>query len=157
MKLKNEENDERSRGRMLDFDLPPLGPTAFWALFLASWSGAPNPIWLVGPRHTALYIEVGGRLRTRGSPQPPLPTDIPIPIWEGRSQWWETATVSTAPPLHRVDLHRASLPNRRWHPRTRLRLLQPLRLLMVCDATPLHPFPLSLTRGRRCIRFMCTL
>jgi hypothetical protein len=26
MKLKNEENDERSRGRMLGFDLPPLGP-----------------------------------------------------------------------------------------------------------------------------------
>jgi hypothetical protein len=29
MKLKNEENDERSMERMLDFDLPPLGPTAF--------------------------------------------------------------------------------------------------------------------------------
>jgi hypothetical protein len=29
MKLKNEENDERSRGRMLGFDLPPLGPTTF--------------------------------------------------------------------------------------------------------------------------------
>jgi hypothetical protein len=35
----------------------------------------------VGPRHTALYIEVGaGWLDTRGSPEPPLPTDIPIPI-----------------------------------------------------------------------------
>jgi hypothetical protein len=48
------------KGRMLGFDLSPLGPTAFWALFLAPWSETPNPIWLVGPRHTALYIEVGG-------------------------------------------------------------------------------------------------
>jgi hypothetical protein len=29
IKLKNEENDEISRGRMLGFDLPPLGPIAF--------------------------------------------------------------------------------------------------------------------------------
>jgi hypothetical protein len=50
MKLKNEENDERSRGIMLGFDLPPLGPMTFWALF-----SRPDR----GPHHTALYIEVG--------------------------------------------------------------------------------------------------
>jgi hypothetical protein len=149
MKLKNEENDERSRGRMLGFWSPTIRPNDLLGLVLALWSGAPNPTWLVGPRHTALYIEVGtGRLRTRGSPQPPPPPTFPIPIWEGRSQWREFATVSTAPPLHRIDLslHRASLPDRRWRLGTRLQMLQPLRPLMVCDATPLQPFPLSDSR-----------
>jgi len=41
------------------FDLPPIWPNGLIGPCLAPWSGAPNPIWLVGPRRTALYKEVG--------------------------------------------------------------------------------------------------
>jgi hypothetical protein len=42
----------------------PIGP-----LSLVPWSGAPNPRWLVGPCHSALYKGGGGhRLASRGSP-----------------------------------------------------------------------------------------
>jgi hypothetical protein len=62
MKLKNEENDERSRGRMLGFDLPPLGPMTFWALFSRPDRGA-QPYMIGAPPSHYTIIEVGaGRL-----------------------------------------------------------------------------------------------
>ena len=38
---------------------PPIGPTAYWALASAPWSGAPNPNRLVGPCRTT-HIKIGG-------------------------------------------------------------------------------------------------
>jgi hypothetical protein len=61
MKLKNEENDERSRGRMLGFDLPPLGLTTFWALFSCPDRGRPTLHGWWTPSHCAIY-RGGGRL-----------------------------------------------------------------------------------------------
>jgi hypothetical protein len=69
---------------VLGFLSPTIRPNGLLGLVLAPWSGAPNPTWLVGPRHTALYIEVGAsRLEARGSPQPPFPIDIPDPDLRG--------------------------------------------------------------------------
>jgi hypothetical protein len=83
-----------------------VGPTTHWALNLAPWSGAPYPKWLVGPCHTALYKEGGGRrLASRGSPPAHSPPTFPSPIYMERSQWRE------APPP--PPLHFASLPKRR--------------------------------------------
>jgi len=39
---------------------PPIGPTAYWALGSAPWSGEPNPNWLVGPCRTAHINREGG-------------------------------------------------------------------------------------------------
>jgi hypothetical protein len=60
MKLKNEENDERSRGRMLGFDLPPLGPMTFWALFSRPDRGRPTLHGWCTPV-TLRYYRGGGR------------------------------------------------------------------------------------------------
>jgi hypothetical protein len=61
-----------------------IRPNGLLGLVLAPWSGAPNPIWLVGPCHTVLYIErgpAGSRYEVHLSRHsPPI---FPFLIWEG--------------------------------------------------------------------------
>jgi hypothetical protein len=74
-------------GRMLDWSPHQWAQRPTGPLSLAPWSGAPNPRWLVGPCHTALYKGGGGhKLASRGSsPATRPPPTFPNPIYRERN------------------------------------------------------------------------
>jgi hypothetical protein len=143
-KLKNEENDERSRRRMLGLIFHQLGPTTFWVLLSRPDRGHPTLHgWWPPVTLPAIY---------RGGGRPALGTMFtsavtphrysPIRSLRGAASDGKPPASPLRHRLHCVDshLHRTSLPARRWHQRTRrppaLRPsppLLPLRPSMVCD------------------------
>jgi hypothetical protein len=144
MKLKNEENDERSRGRMLGFDLPPLGPTAFWAWFLRPDRGRPTLHgWWAPITLRFIYTYIGGgrpALGTRFTLSRHSPPTFPDPIFEGRSQWREVATIFNVSTAHHSTAPPPPSPPNRWRRRTTPTPATPLPWIWSATSPSLHLF-----------------